>query len=675
MDTTEQPVLTANALQTLEGRYLWRDASDNIVETPAEMFMRVARVVAASEANYGATAAEVQAIASRFYSAMACGKFLPNSPTLMNAGRTLGLLSACFVLPIGDSVEEIFESVKHTAQIQRAGGGTGFSFDRLRPTGDYIASSGGRTSGPISFWRIFSEATRAIQQGAFRRGANMGMMSVGHPDILKFITAKGDLTAFENFNISVKVTDEFIHQLRAEPDAPHVVANPRTGQRYLLPRSIDIEQYSLRDLVPAQCETGGQEDRKRGSLDPGRKEISRPILPSSPPPVAYGDRPAVSPNGHYTRRDVWDMIVRGAHATGEPGLCFIDRVNADNPTPQLGRIEATNPCGEQPLLDYEACNLGSIDLAKFIRPGTDGPRFDERAFREMARLGVRFLDDVIDANNYIIPRIAEVCRGNRKIGLGIMGLADAMFELGIKYDSAEGLAFARRVAKVLTEEAFAASEDLARRRGCFPNWDGSTWRRRGRMMRNAAVTTVAPTGTLSILAGCSGGIEPAYALAFYRHILDGREMLEVSAPFQRHARRMGFWSERLARELARGARLADMKEVDSRTKEVFVTAHEVAPADHVRMQAAFQEFIDGAISKTINLPREATPGDVEAVYQLAFDLRCKGVTVYRDQCRAGQPMTSVPRHAIFHCPQCSSPLGDEPGCSRCPRCGSTLCSL
>ena len=631
MDAFEEPNLSENALRTLDARYLMKDPAGRVTETPGQMFARVARTVAAAETRYGASPRQVEQAARDFHRAMARGEFLPNSPTLMNAGRRLGMLSACFVLPIADDIERIFESVKHTAQIQKAGGGTGFSFDRLRPTGDYVASSGGRTSGPISFWRVFCEATRAIQQGAFRRGANMGMMSVDHPDILKFITAKDEPGEFENFNISVKVTDAFMSALRADGGAPHVVRNPRTGEPYHLPKDLDAAAYSLHDLVPAG--TG-------------------------------------APDGLLSRRDVWERIVRAAWATGEPGLCFIDAVNAANPTPAMGRIEATNPCGEQPLLDYEACNLGSINVAACARDG----RFDEPAFRALVRLGVRFLDDVIDVNDYVIPRIAERCLANRKIGLGIMGLADAMFELGVRYDGDDGLAFAREVAQVLSAEAFDASESLARRRGTFGNWPRSTWAtEHNRPMRNAAVTTVAPTGTLSILAGCSGGIEPVFALAFFRHVLDGQELYEVSAPFRRRAQRLGFWSDELAGQLAEGTPLSELPGVDDQTRRVFVTAHEIPPERHVRMQAVFQAAIDGAISKTINLPADATPGDVDEVYRLAWELRCKGVTVYRDGCRSGQPMAR--QSFAGRCPQCRRALTDDYCCSRCPACGNPLCSL
>ena len=629
MGKVVEPELTANALQTLAARYLRRDASGRIVETPRALFDRVARVVAEGEKAFGASHAQIAALARTFYEGMARGVFLPNSPTLMNAGRSLGVLSACFVLPVEDSIEGIFESVKQAAQIQKAGGGTGFSFDRLRPTGDTIASSGGSTSGPISFWRVFCEATRAIQQGAFRRGANMGMLSVEHPDILKFIQAKDAPGAFENFNISVKVPDAFMRALSAGGDAAHVVINPRTRRKYFLPGDLAPASYALADLVPAEAPAG------------------RPV---------------------YTCREVWERIVRSAWATGEPGVCFIDRVNAANPTPDLGRIEATNPCGEQPLLSHEACNLGSIDLAKFVRDG----RVDEQAFARTVHWAVRFLDNVVEVNNYVTPAIEERCRGNRKIGLGIMGLSDAMFELGIRYDSEAGVAFGRRIASKLSEEALAASERLAEQRGPFRNYPGSTWSARGRTMRNAAVTTIAPTGTLSILAGTSGGIEPVFALAFYRRVLDGRELLEVNGPFQRFAERRGLWSQELARRLAGGERLGEVADVDDAARRRFVTAHEIAPEWHVRMQAAFQEFIDGAISKTINLPSRAAPADVDRVYRLAYELGCKGVTVYRDGCRPGQPMALG--CAAGACPQCRAPLSNESDCSRCPRCGATLCS-
>jgi len=596
--------LSENALRVLRHRYLAKDAVGAVVETPAELFERVARAVASAERNYGADDEAVERLAGRFYRAMAEGVFLPNSPTLMNAGRELGMLSACFVLPVEDSVEGIFESVKIAALIQKAGGGTGFAFDRLRPTGDHISTSGGTTSGPISFWRVFSEATSAIQQGAF-----------------------------ENFNISVKVADEFLRTVQHDPARPHVVTNPRTQRRYLLPRGLKLESYTLADLWPAE-------------------------------------EPAPGPC--YTVGDVWDLIVGCAHATGEPGLCFIDRINETNSTPHLGRIEATNPCGEQPLLDYEACNLGSINLARFV--GDDG--FDERSFRRAVRLGVRFLDDVIDVNNYLVEPIRRICLGNRKIGLGVMGLADALMKLEISYDSDEAIAFADGVARALTEEAFAASEALARQRGCFPNHPGSRWDTvHHRPMRNAAVTTVAPTGTISILAGCTGGIEPAFALAFWRNVMEGQRLLEVNGVFREALQRRGLWSESLPQRLAAGQRLEQIADVPEDLRRVFLTAREVPPARHVQMQATFQKYIDGAISKTINLPAEASCRQVGEVFLQAYHSGCKGITVYRDGCRPLQPMSlAQPPAGPVSCPRCQAPLDARTACSRCPRCGYTICS-
>ncbi len=630
--TDQSPILTENALRVLQSRYLIKDARGRIVETPAEMFARVAAAVAAGERAFGAPDDDVEALSQRFYGLMTTGTFLPNSPTLMNAGRELGMLSACFVLPVDDSVEAIFESVKITALIQKAGGGTGFAFDRLRPTGDAISSSGGTTSGPISFWRVFSEATNAIQQGAFRRGANMGMMNVTHPDVLKFITAKGSPGAFENFNISVKVTDAFMAAVFETPDAPHVVVNPRTGRRYVIPRALEMAHYTIDALDDAD-------------------DVRRPC---------------------YTVGDVWELIARCAHATGEPGLCFIDRVNADNPTPDLGAIEATNPCGEQPLLDYEACNLGSINVARFVRDGG----LDEDAFAEAVRLGVRFLDDVIEVNNYVVDPIRRICLGNRKIGLGVMGFADMLVRLGVSYDSDEAVAWGRRLARALSEHATAASAALAETRGTFPNYPGSRWDLSGGpRVRNAAVTTVAPTGTISVIAGCSGGIEPNFAYVFWRRVLEGQKLLEVNPLLHSALARRGLWSDRRARRLAEGARPSEMPDIPADLRRVFVTAHDVPPARHVQMQAAFQEHIDGAISKTINLPAAATVEDVTAVFAQAYRTGCKGITVYRDGCRPSQPMGWADAEPpLVSCPRCRGELDAQIGCSRCPRCGYTICS-
>jgi len=602
-----------NSLRVLEARYLVKDESGACREGPDDLFRRVARAIADAELIYDKDRGRRGEWENRFYDLMVSQRFMPNSPTLMNAGREMGMLSACFVLPVPDSIDGIFDSIKHTALIQKAGGGTGFAFDELRPTGDYIQSSGGTTSGPISFWRAFSEATNAIQQGAFRRGANMGMMYVDHPDILKFLHAKEDLSQFTNYNISVKVTDEWMGAFLAEPDSPHVVRNPRTKRRYHLPRGLKIWEYDLRSLPPAEPATAGTAALIGGPF--------------------------------YTRRDIWNIIVRNAWRTGEPGVVFIDRINEANPTPHVGRIEATNPCGEQPLLPFEACNLGSINLAKFVvRPLSAAADVDWEALRETVHAATRFLDNVIDVNRYPLPQIDEICKANRKIGLGIMGFADALYMLGAAYNSEAGVEWGRRLMKFVNDESHAYGERLAGERGCFPNWRGSIWdTMHRRPMRNATCTTVAPTGTISIIAGCSCGIEPLYSLAFYRNVLRGQDqgrkpMVEVNAIFERVARERGMLSEGMMDRLAREGTLAGMDDVPEDLRRVFVCAHDVLPDWHARMQAAFQEHCDSSISKTINFPESASIADVEQIYLDAYRLRCKGVTVYRNNCRQHQPM-------------------------------------
>ncbi|MBI4567057.1 MAG: vitamin B12-dependent ribonucleotide reductase [Planctomycetes bacterium] len=570
--------LSENARQVLESRYLARDDRRHLVETPEEMFRRVARAVAAPERAYGADEAEVEATAARFYGLMASGVFLPNSPTLMNAGREMGMLSACFVLPVGDSIDEIFTAVRQTALIQKAGGGTGFDFSRLRPKGDLVRTSGGTTSGPLSFLRVFSRATDAIQQGAFRRGANMGMLRVDHPDIVEFISLKEKPDELLNYNLSVSAPSDFVKRLREDPSQPHFVTNPRTGQ------SVPLEK------------AGG---------------------------------------GRWTVGEVYDLIIDRAWKSGEPGLVFIDRINDHNPTPHVGRMEGVNPCGEQPLLPYESCNLGSINVGAFASPGG---AFDWAGLREAARLGVRFLDDVIDANRYPLPETAQVCRANRKIGLGVMGFADALFALGLRYDSDAAVAFGERLMKFVNDEAHAASEELAAERGVFPNWRGSLWEERGRRVRNACVTTVAPTGTISIIAGCSGGIEPLFSLAFFRNVLDGKRLAEVHRGFRAEAERRGIFSADLIERIAAEGSVRHLPGVPDDLREVYASAHDVAPEWHVRMQAAFQRHCDASVSKTINFPASASRADVRAAYDLAWDLGCKGITVYRDGCRIGQPM-------------------------------------
>jgi ribonucleoside-diphosphate reductase alpha chain len=606
--------LTENALKVLCARYLRRNESGEVIETPKDMLFRVAKTIAEPEAKHGATEEQVIAWAGEFYKIMAERQFLPNSPTLMNAGREMGMLSACFVLPVGDSIDEIFDSVKATALIQKAGGGTGFAFDALRPTGDYISSSGGTTSGPISFWKVFSEATNAIQQGAFRRGANMGMMSIEHPDILKFIHAKQDLSRFTNYNISVKFTDDYMEKLRENPDQPHVVKNPRTTSRHYLPRDLDVEKYQIQDLPrPEDVQNPVSVDKDTGEVE----------------------------NNFWTIGGIFDVIIDNAWRTGEPGAAFIDRINEVNPTPHIGRMEATNPCGEQPLLPFEACNLGSINLCRFVDGGSDGDAgtFDWDALRACVETSTRFLDNVVDANRYPLPEIKEMCLGNRKIGLGVMGFADAMFRLGIRYDSPEGVAFGEKVMKFVNDQSHQTSEELALDRGNFPNWEGSIWdTEHQRPMRNATCTTVAPTGTISIIAGCSSGIEPLFSLAFHRNVLDGARLVEVHEYFKQVAQAQGFHSERLMEQLAENGTLQHMDGVPEGAKHTFVCAHDIAPEWHIKMQSAYQHHVDSSISKTTNFPASATREDVRTVYQMAYDYRLKGVTVYRDGCRENQPM-------------------------------------
>ena len=622
--------LTTNARRVLEARYLKKDERGHCTESPEDLFHRVARTIADVEAEHGASYGECQKWEAAFYQLIARGDFMPNSPTLMNAGREMGMLSACFVLPVRDSITEIFNSIKHTALIQKAGGGTGFAFDELRPTGDYIRSSGGTTSGPISFWRAFSEATNAIQQGAFRRGANMGMMYIHHPDILKFLHAKQDLNQFTNYNISVKITDTWMEEFLADPDAPHVVRNPRNGKAFLLSRDLDIWEYNIRSLIEVDC------------VEPVSDEQSAAYFTT---PRLIAKIPAEYEGKVYTKRDVWDFIVKNAWQTGEPGVVFIDRINDDNPTPQIGRIEATNPCGEQPLLPYEACNLGSINLGNFItNPCTPEADVDWERLRRTVQLSTRFLDNVIDANNYPLPEIANICQANRKIGLGIMGFADALFKLSVAYNTEEGVKWASRFMKFINDEAHDYSEHLARHRGCFPNWQGSVWQtKHNRLMRNAAVTTVAPTGTISIISNCSGGIEPLFSLAFVRNVLRGQRkddtpMVEVNEIFRNVAQQRGLPTDELFERLAHEGTLHHIDGVPEDVKRVFVCAHDISPDWHMRMQAAFQQHCDASISKTINFPHAASVRDVEDIYRLAFEMKCKGVTVYRDGCRDMQPM-------------------------------------
>ncbi len=561
--------LTPNALKVLEKRYLQKDEEGKPTETPEALFRRVAKTVAAADLMYGKSEAEVMLTEEDFYGMITSLDFLPNSPTLMNAGRRLGQLSACFVLPIEDSMESIFEAVKHTAIIHKSGGGTGFSFSNLRPSGDIVGSTKGVSSGPVSFMTVFDTATEAVKQGGTRRGANMGILRVDHPDILNFITAKDHNSRFNNFNISVAITDSFMQAVKENSN--YELVNPRT----------------------------------------------RKIVKS------------------LKAREVFDLIVSHAWKNGEPGIVFIDRINSANPTPKLGQIESTNPCGEQPLLPYESCNLGSINLARII----EDSKVDYQKLKKLVWKSVHFLDNVIDVNKYPIQKIADTTRSNRKIGLGVMGWADMLIRMEVPYNSDKALQLAEEVMGFIQKEAKNASAALAEERGVFPNYPESVYD--GKMkQRNATVTTIAPTGTLSILAGCSSGVEPLFAVSYVRTVMEGTKLLEVNPYFEKIAKKRGFWSRELMEKIAEKGSLHDFQEIPEDVRAVFLTAHDISPMEHIAMQAAFQKHVDNAVSKTVNFSHSATIKDVEDVYLFAYDLNCKGVTVYRDGSRDEQVLST-----------------------------------
>jgi len=621
--------LTENAVRVLEKRILARDNHGHISETPQDMFRRVARAVASADLQYGSPA-DAAAIEEAFFEIMSGLEFLPNSPTLMNAGRNLGQLSACFVLPVEDSMESIFGTLRETALIQKSGGGTGFSFSRLRPKEDSVESTHGVSSGPVSFMRLYNFATEVTKLGGKRAGANMAILRVDHPDILEFIEAKANPLELNTFNISVAVTDEFMERVK-------------NGEKYQL-------------INPRNLEAAGQLDA----------------------------------------RDVLDRIVESAWRNGEPGVIFIDRINRDNPTPELGQIESTNPCGEQPLLPYESCVLGSLNLAKFLRDGA----VDIERLKKVIALAVRFLDNIIDVSEYPIPEIAQLTRLNRKIGLGVMGWADLLILLGIAYDSEEALILAEELMNFISHEALEASVELAVKRGPFPRWaHESIYERTDKPpRRNATVVTVAPTGTISLIANCSSGIEPVYSIVYQRLSFESEHMTFVHPLFEQYARDHGFYTDGLMNRVSEKSSVQGLDDVPAEARRLFVTTHDIAPEWHVRTQAAFQKHIDAAVSKTINFPASAMVDEVKRAYLLAHELGCKGITVYRDGSREKQVLTTTienmaepmrlasaahaemksPKNqrnqslAMNTCPDCGEDLRHNGGCLYCA-CGYSVC--
>lgn len=615
--------ISENAKKVLERRYLAKDAEGNMIETVEELFRRVADTIAAPDTAYDPKA-DTQALADAFYRAMTNLEFMPNSPTLMNAGRPLGQLAACFVLPIPDSMEGIFDAVKAAALIHKSGGGTGFSFSRLRGSGSTVRTTGGVASGPVSFMKVFNAATEAIKQGGTRRGANMGILRVDHPDVLEFIACKADSAQLTNFNISVGLTAAFMQAV--EQDAEFDVIDPRSGKAV-------------------------------------ERRAARPIF---------------------------DKIVEMAWKNGEPGIVFLDRINRDNVVPELGEIESTNPCGEQPLLPYESCNLGSVNLSVML---DSQRRVDYDKLGRTVDLAVHFLDNVIDANQYPLPEIDRMTKTTRKIGLGVMGFADMLFAMGIPYDSDRGVALAQEIMAFIQERSKAASHALAKVRGPFPAFAQSTLPK-DYPLRNATTTTVAPTGTISIICGASSGVEPLFALAFMRNVMDNDALPEVHPYFLQVAKERGFYSEELLKAIVREGTVAHMEAVPADVRRVFCTAHDISPQYHIRMQAAFQQHTDNAVSKTVNFASSATPEDVRTVYMLAYSLGCKGVTIYRDGSRdaqvlsvgsqkneeatalipePGQLRMMIPGEPGEPCPECGQEMEHGDGCVICRSCGFSKC--
>jgi len=562
--------ISENCLKVLEKRYLIKDTDGKVTETPEGMFRRVSRYIAKADKMYGSSNLEIKEIENKFYESISNFEFMPNSPTLMNAGKDLGQLSACFVLPVGDSMESIFDAIKNTAMIHKSGGGTGFSFSRLRPKNSVVKSTGGVSSGPVSFMKVFNAATQAVKQGGTRRGANMGILRVDHPDILEFIKCKENDKEITNFNISIAVTEDFMNKVIAD------------------------EEYSL--------------------IDPHNKKELKKIR----------------------AKEVFDLIVELSWKNGEPGIIFIDRINKDNPTPKLGEIESTNPCGEQPLLPFESCNLGSINLSKVVFENCK-KEINWQKLKELAHTGVHFLDNVIDMNKFPLQEIEKMTRANRKIGLGVMGWADMLIKLEIPYNSEEAVQLGEKIMKFISDEARIKSQELSKERGAFSTFKESTFAEKGsKELRNATLTTIAPTGTISIISNASSGIEPLFALSYYRNVMDNDKLIEVNALFEEVAKRDGFYSRKLMEEIAKKGSIRDIEDVPEKYKKIFVTSHDIAPLWHIRMQAVFQKYTDNAVSKTVNFPHDAAKDEVREVYMLAFKLGCKGVTIYRDKSREEQ---------------------------------------